>query len=109
MWAAFNNDAPMVRLLLEHGADRIKRRSTAARCLKRAGADGVEAARILIDRGAKVDARDAFADFTPLPLAAGSETLRPDLVRLLLAGGAAPTPRGADLWSHSSWSHRPRG
>jgi mono/diheme cytochrome c family protein len=56
--------------------------------------DSVEAARILIDRGAKVDARDVFADFTPLHWAAGSEALRPDLVKLLLAGGADPNAAG---------------
>jgi ankyrin repeat protein len=50
--------------------------------------------RILIDRGAKVAARDAFADFTPLHWAAGSETLRPDLVKLLMAGGADPNASG---------------
>jgi ankyrin repeat protein len=58
--------------------------------------DSVEAAKILIDRGAKVDARDAFAGFTPLHWAAGSETLRPDLVKLLLAGGADPNAAGGE-------------
>ena len=38
----------------------------------------------MIDRGANVNARDAVADFTPLHWAAGNETLRPHLVKLLL-------------------------
>ena len=94
MWAAFNNDVPMVRLLLEHGADPNQTTLYGSPLSQACWSDGVEAARILIDRGAKVDARDAFADFTPLHWAAASETLRPDLVKLLLAGGADPNAAG---------------
>ena len=94
MWAAFNNDVPMVRLLLERGADPNQTTLYGSPLSQACWNDGVEAARILIDRGAKVDARDAFADFTPLHWAAGSETLRPDLVKLLLASGADPNAAG---------------
>src|SRR4051794_37252453 len=94
MWAAFNNDVPMVRLLLEHGADPNQKTLYGSPLSQACWSDGVEAARILIDRGAKVDARDAFADFTPLHRAAASEALRPDLVKLLLAGGADPNAAG---------------
>ncbi len=58
--------------------------------------DGFEAAALLIDAGAKVDARDAVADFTPLHWAAGNETLRPHLVKLLLRSGADPNAAGGE-------------
>src|SRR5262249_12379358 len=47
-------------------------------------------------RGAKVSARDALANFTPLHWAAGSESPRPSLVRLLLANGADPNATGGE-------------
>src|SRR5262249_59477880 len=49
-----------------------------------------EAAELLISRGADVDARDDVADFTPLHWAAGTESSRPQLVKLLLAKDADP-------------------
>jgi len=51
---------------------------------------------LLIDRGANVNARDAVADFTPLHWAAGDETLRPHLVKLLLGSGADPNAAGGE-------------
>jgi hypothetical protein len=56
--------------------------------------DGFEAAEVLIDCGADVNARDAVADFTPLHWAAGNEMLRPHLVKLLLGSGADPNAAG---------------
>src|SRR5438309_360613 len=56
MWAAFNNDVPMVRLLLERGADPNQATAYGSPLSQACWSDGVEAARILIDRGAKVDA-----------------------------------------------------
>ncbi|QEH35472.1 Ankyrin repeat protein [Aquisphaera giovannonii] len=94
MWAAFNNDAPMVRLLLDRGADPNRSTDYGSPLSQACWSDGVEAARILIGRGARVNARDPFADFTPLHWAAGSESLRPDLARLLLASGADPNAAG---------------
>src|SRR4051812_11800537 len=94
MWAAFNNDVPMVRLLLDRGADPNQTTLFGSPLSQACWSDGVEAARILIDCGANVDARDALWDFTPLLWAAGSETLRPDLVEMLLAGGADPNAAG---------------
>ena len=94
MWAAFNNDVSMLRLLLEHGADPNQATLYGSPLSQACWSDSVEAARILIDRGAKVDARDAFADFTPLHWAAASEKLRPELVKLLLVSGADPNAAG---------------
>lgn len=96
MWAAFNNDVPMVRLLLDRGADPNQATIYGGPLSQACWGDSVEAARALIDRGAKADARDAFADFAPLHWAAGSETLRPDLVKLLLAAGADPNAAGGE-------------
>jgi ankyrin repeat protein len=96
MWAAYHNDVAMVRFLLDRGAD--PNRSTyfgnplSHACWK----DGFEAADLLLDRGAKVNARDAVADFTPLHWAAGDETLRPHLVKLLLGNGADPNAVGGE-------------
>src|SRR5262249_11133325 len=58
--------------------------------------DSSEAAEMLIARGAKVNARDAVADFTPLHWAAGTESPRPHLVKLLLANGADPNAEGGE-------------
>ena len=99
----------MVRLLLEHGADPNQATLYGSPLSQACWNDSVEAARILIDRGAKVDARDAFADFTPLHWAAGSETLRPDLVKLLLASGADPNAAGGGPVEAFGWCRRPRG
>jgi ankyrin repeat protein len=96
MWAAYHNNLPMIRLLLERGADpnqaTIYGNSLSQACWN----DSVEAAKILINRGAKVDTRDPFAGFTPLHWAAASEKLRPDLVKLLLVSGADPNAAGGE-------------
>jgi len=84
----------MVASCWSTGPIRIKTTLYAARCLKRAGATVSRRPGILIDRGAKVDARDAFADFTPPALGGGERDAPPDLVRLLLAGGAGPNAAG---------------
>jgi N-acyl-D-amino-acid deacylase len=96
MWAAYLNDAPMVRLLLQHGADPNHSTHFGSPLSQACWNDGFEAAELLIDRGAKVNARDAVANFTPLHWAAGNETLRPHLVKLLLASGADPNASGGE-------------
>ena len=96
MWAAYHNDVRMVRLLLEHGADPNQSTYFGNPLSHACWNDGFEAAELLIDRGANVNARDAVADFTPLHWAAGNETLRPHLVKLLLASGADPNAAGGE-------------
>jgi ankyrin repeat protein len=96
MWAAFHNDVRMVRLLLERGADPNRSTYYGSPLSQACWSDSFEAAEILIDRGADVHARDAVADFTPLHWAAGTETLRPFLVKLLLASGADPNAAGGE-------------
>ena len=96
MWAAYHNDVPMVRLLLDRGADPNRSTYFGGPLSQACWNDGFEAAELLLDRGANVNARDAVADFTPLHWAAGNETLSPFLVRLLLACGADPNAAGGE-------------
>ena len=86
----------MVRLLLAHGADPNRSTYFGNPLSQACWNDGFEAAALLIDRGANVNARDAVADFTPLHWAAGNESLRPHLVKLLLASGADPNAAGGE-------------
>ena len=96
MWAAYQNDVRMVRLLLDHGADPNQSTYFGNPLSQACWNDGFEAAELLIDRGANVRSRDAVANFTPLHWAAGNETLRPELVKLLLASGADPNAAGGE-------------
>jgi ankyrin repeat protein len=94
MWAAYYNDVRTVRLLLDYGADPNQSTYFGSPLSHACWNDAFEAAELLIARGANVNARDAVADFTPLHWAAGSESPRPQLVRLLLANGADPNAAG---------------
>src|SRR6516164_4570346 len=96
MWAAYHNDLRMVRLLLERGADPNQSTYFGNPLSHACWSDSFEAAELLIARGANVSARDALANFTPLHWAAGSESPRPRLVKLLLANGADPNATGGE-------------
>jgi ankyrin repeat protein len=96
MWAAYLNDVPMVRLLLERGADPNQSTYFGSPLSHACWNDGFEAAELLIDRGANVNARDAVAGFTPLHWAAGSETACHHLVKLLLGSDADPNAVGGE-------------
>jgi ankyrin repeat protein len=96
MWAAFQNDLPMIRFLLNHGADPNKGTFFGTPLSQAAWHDHVEAAQLLLDNGARVDARDRFADFTPLHWASATDSPRPQLVQLLLVRGADPNATGGD-------------
>src|SRR6516165_3256086 len=86
----------MVRLLLEGGADPNQSTYFGNPLSHACWNDSFEAAELLIARGASVEARDALADFTPLHWAAGTESSRPELVKLLLANGADPNAAGGE-------------
>src|SRR5262245_54108376 len=96
MWAAYHNDVPMARLLLERGADPNQSTYFGNPLSHACWSNSFEAAELLIARGANVSARDALANFTPLHWAAGSESPRPSLVKLLLANGADPNATGGE-------------
>jgi ankyrin repeat protein len=88
MFAASSGNPEAVRFLLEQGADlrvRSKRHETA---LGNGGTAGVEeSVRLLLDRGAEVNVRN-IRGFSPLMLAASSDSIPSGVVKLLLAKGA---------------------
>jgi ankyrin repeat protein len=88
-WAAFRNDVPMVRYLLERKADPNQAAPFGTPLTFAAWHDSLEAAEVLLAHGAKVDARNLYG-MTPLHWAAGTESPRADLVKLLLKHGADP-------------------
>ena len=96
MWAAYHNDVRMVHLLLEQGADPNQATYFGNPLSHACWSDSFEVAKVLLARGAKVNARDAVANFTPLHWAAGTESPRPRLVKLLLAHGADPNAAGGE-------------
>src|SRR5215468_214452 len=96
MWAAYHNDVRMARLLLERRADPNQSTHNGNPLSHACWSDSFEAAELLLAQGANVHARDALANFTPLHWAAGSETLRPHLVKLLLVSGADPDAAGGE-------------
>src|SRR5262245_12762674 len=95
MWAAYTNDLPMMRFLIERGADVNQPTPFGSPMTQAAWHDNLEAARLLLEKKAGVDARD-FAGFTPLHWAASTDSPRPQLVKLLLAKGADANAAGGD-------------
>ena len=91
MLAAGDGDSAAVALLLARGADaraRSKRNETA---LGNAATAGVEqTVRLLLDAGAEVNTRN-IRGYSPLMLAAGSDTVPAGVVKLLLDKGADTT------------------
>jgi ankyrin repeat protein len=96
MWAAYRNDVRMARLLLQRGADPNQSTYFGNPLSHACWSDSFEAAQLLMARGANVNARDALADFTPLHWAAGTESPRPQLVKLLLSHGADANAAGGE-------------
>ena len=96
MWAASHNNVRMISLLLDRGADPNQSTSFGNPLSHACWHDNFEAAELLIARGAKVNARDVVANFTPLHWAAGTESPRPELVKLLLAHGGDPNAAGGE-------------
>jgi ankyrin repeat protein/mono/diheme cytochrome c family protein len=94
MWAAFQGNEPLARLLLERGA-KVNAFTPGGSALAQAAWGGhVGMARLLLDAGAQVDQRDLIANYTPLHWAASSERSSPALVELLLARGADVNAEG---------------
>lgn len=110
MWAAFHDDVPMVRYLLEQKADPNLATYYGTPLSHAAWRDCVEAARLLLAHGAKVDSRDAWNGlaFTPLHWAAATDSPDPTLVQLLLKHGADPNAVAADLDTFMTVPQTPR-
>jgi ankyrin repeat protein len=88
MAAASTGNVHAVQLLVEHGADvkvRTKQNDTALGGAATAGAE--EVVRLLLERGAEVNVQNARG-YSPLALAAGSDSVPAGVVRMLLAKGA---------------------
>ena len=89
--AATNGSPQAVRLLLENGADariRTKRNETALGDAATAGVE--ETVKLLLDHGAEVNVRN-IRGFSPVMLAASSDTVPAGVVKLLLSHGADTT------------------
>ncbi len=94
MMAASSGSPAGVRILLERGADariQTKRTETALGFAGTAGNE--EVVRLLLEQGADVNVRN-IRGFSPLMLAASSDTMPAGVVNLLLAKGADPSFTG---------------
>lgn len=89
-WAAFRNDVPMVRYLLDHKADPNRATARGTPLIWAAFGNSAQAAELLLASGAEVDAKTPMIGATALHWASYSESAHPDLVRLLLKRGADP-------------------
>ncbi|HUP90270.1 MAG TPA: ankyrin repeat domain-containing protein [Longimicrobiales bacterium] len=88
MFAATNGSPDAVRLLLEKNADATVKSKRSETALGNAATAGVEeTVRLLLDRGADVNSRN-IRGYSPLMLAASSESIPAGVVKLLLAKGA---------------------
>jgi ankyrin repeat protein len=90
MVAASRGSVPAVQLLLDRGADARARTKRSETALGNAGTTGnADVVRLLLERGAEVNVRN-IRGYSPLMLAASSDTVPAAVVKLLLAQGADP-------------------
>ncbi|HXG49372.1 MAG TPA: ankyrin repeat domain-containing protein, partial [Methylomirabilota bacterium] len=94
MWAAFRGNVAMLRLLVEAGANVNAVTGLGTALAQAAWADRLNAARFLLERGARIDQAGPVDDYTALHWAASSEERDPRLVKLLLERGADPNRPG---------------
>ena len=89
--AATNGSASAVKLLLEKGADAKAISKLGESALGNAAMAGdLESVKLLLERGADVNSRNARG-YSPLLLAAGSDSMHAGIVKTLLAKGADAT------------------
>src|SRR5512140_1594493 len=88
MWAAYRGDLEAMRLLVAAGADVNGEGFLGTPLSQAAWANHTEAARFLLERGARVNQVNHGDSFSPLHWAASSEQDDPSLVQLLLKHGA---------------------
>jgi N-acyl-D-amino-acid deacylase len=88
-WAAYHNDVPMVRYLLERKADPNKATPLGTPLTFAAWQNSALAAEMLLAHGARTDIKSGDGT-TPLHWAAGSDSQHPEFVKLLLKHGADP-------------------
>jgi ankyrin repeat protein len=96
MWAAYRGELEIMKLLIDAGADVNGEGFLGTPLSQAAWNDRIAAARLLIDRGARVDQMSHGDSYTPLHWAASSEQRDPGLVKLLLSHGADPNRGGGE-------------
>jgi N-acyl-D-amino-acid deacylase len=89
-WAAYRNDVPMVRYLLEHKADPNKVTPFGTPLTLAALGNSAKAAELLLAHGARADIKSSMDGSTPLHWVAGSDSPKPEFAKLLLKNGADP-------------------
>jgi ankyrin repeat protein len=96
MWAAYRGDVTIIKLLLDAGADVNGVGMLGTPLTQAAWADQTEAARLLIEHGAKVNQAGPMDGYSALHWAASTEQGNPELVTLFLRHGADPNLNGGE-------------
>jgi ankyrin repeat protein len=96
MWAAYRGDVKMLKLLIDAGADVSLEGTMGTPLAQAAWADRTAAARVLVERGAKVNQTSHADGYTALHWAASSEEKSDALIKLLLQHGADPNAGGGE-------------
>jgi ankyrin repeat protein len=96
MWAAFRGNVAMLKRLIDAGADVNAVTGLGTALTQAAWADRTEAARVLLERGARIDQAGPRDDYTALHWAASSDDCDTALTKLLLAKGANPNRGGGE-------------
>jgi ankyrin repeat protein len=96
MWAAYRGDVTIMKLLFDAGADVNAEAALGTPLSQAAWSDRTAAARLLIERGAKVGRTAHMDGYTPLHWAASTEERDAALVNLLLKHGADPNLGGGE-------------
>ena len=96
MWAAFRGDVGIVKLLIDAGADVNGIGGLGTPLAQAAWADRTAAAKVLIERGARVNQTGPMDGYAPLHWATSTEDKDTALVKLLLEHQADPNLGGGE-------------